>query len=333
MFGIGLWSECFICLCFDIMENLIHTLHNRIEFEKEVKNHNSREYRYYIVKRFVERIIWKWKLIAEDIELNDIINYLVYYKTTPIKRSTNKWRTPSRNAEYNVVCWLRTFFKYCCVVWKRLKFNREQIPIFKQDDVKRDPMSKEDYELLHQAIRKYSKSEEIRLRDELMIEIPRETWLRKSEIVRCRFKDFHSENRQFKVLVKWNRYEAVFFSEKLQKKVFKYEKLLNMKYPHIDIEKLFVCLWQKEKWKEMSPWLFWKHFTLLVKRMKSDWMIPKSKRLCLHMERHSFAMRCVYSWLSQQETTALMRHRDPKITLHYYHMNNTRLLNQYDLIS
>ena len=57
----------------------------------------------------------------------------------------------------------------------KLQFNREQIPIFKQDDVKREPMSKEDFQLLHVAIAKYSKSEEIKLRDELMIEIPRET--------------------------------------------------------------------------------------------------------------------------------------------------------------
>ena len=57
----------------------------------------------------------------------------------------------------------------------RLKFNREQIPMFKQDPVKREPMSEEDYRLLHVAIKKYSKSEEIKLRDELMIEIPRET--------------------------------------------------------------------------------------------------------------------------------------------------------------
>ena len=66
--------------------------------------------------------------------------------------------------------------------------------------------------------------------------------------------------------------------------------------------------------------------------MQKDGMIPPNKRLTLHMERHSFAMRCVYSWLSQQATTQLMRHKDPKITLHYYHMNDTRLLNQYDLI-
>ena len=68
------------------------------------------------------------------------------------------------------------------------------------------------------------------------------------------------------------------------------------------------------------------------KKMKKDWLIAENKKMCLHQERHSFAMRCVYSWLSQQATTALMRHKDPKITLHYYHMDDTRLLNQYDLI-
>jgi hypothetical protein len=47
--------------------------------------------------------------------------------------------------------------------------------MFKQEPVKREPMSEEDYQLMHTALRLYSKSEEIRLRDELMIEIPRET--------------------------------------------------------------------------------------------------------------------------------------------------------------
>jgi hypothetical protein len=28
-----------------------------------------------------------------------------------------------------------------------------------------------------------------------------------------------------------------------------------------------------------------------------------------------------------------MRHKDPKITLHYYHMNDSRLLEQYDSIN
>lgn len=325
----SLWSMAFICLCFSIMNNFNDVLQQRKNYELNVRNHNSRENRYYIIRN-----LWKYffsikkDFNIEELELYEIISYLVYYRTT----KNCRWTLPTRSAEYNVICAIRNFFKFCNILWMKLRFNREQIPMFKQEPVKREPMSEEDYELLHKAIKLYSKSEEIRLRNELMIEIPRETWLRKSEIVRCRFKDFHNENRQFKVLVKWNKYESVFFSEKLQKKVFKYEQLLNEKYPKLDIEKLFICLWQKEKGKEISSHLLWKKFLLIVKRMKKDGMIPQNKKLCLHMERHSFAMRCVYSWLSQQATTALMRHSDPKITLHYYHMNDTRLLNQYDKI-
>jgi len=317
------------------MNNLLDTIQHRTEYERDVRNHNSWKYRSYMVQCFWKRMIaTKWNVAVESIELYDIIQYIVYYKTTPIEKKWHSlWKFPTRNAEYNVVSSLRTFFRYCCILWMRLNFNREQIPIFKQDDVKREPMTNEDFELLHTAIRMYSKSEEIRLRDELMIDIPRETWLRRSEIVRLKFSDFHSENRQFRVLVKWNRYESVFFSERLQKKVFEYEKMLNLKYKMIDIEYLFVCLWQKEKWKIITNDLLWRNFRKLVNRMQKDWLIPKWKKLCLHQERHSFAMRCVYSWLSQQATTQLMRHKDPKITLHYYHMNDSRLLNQYDMIN
>lgn len=319
----------FYLLMFFIMEKFNETLQQRVNYEQNVRNHNSRINRFYMIRSFWRYLTEKNnKFKLEELELYEIIAYLVYYRTT----KNSRWQIPSRTAEYNVICAIRNFFKFCNIIGMKLRFNREQIPMFKQEPIKREPMSEEDYDLLHTAIRLYSKSEEIRLRDELMIEIPRETWLRKSEIVRCRFKDFHNSNRQFKVLVKWNKYESVFFSEKLQKKVFKYEQLLNEKYPHLDIEKLFICLWQKEKGKEISSHLLWKHFLLLVKRMKKDGLIPKNKKLCLHMERHSFAMRCVYSWLSQQATTRLMRHSDPKITLHYYHMNDTRLLDQYDKI-
>ena len=327
---ISLWNtHIFICLCFFAMNEFNDVLQQRRDYEENVRNHNSYINRFYIIRNFWKYLVSiKPQFKLEEIELYEIIQYLVYYRT----HKNCRWTIPSRCAEYNVICAIRCFFKFCNMIWMKMRFNREQIPMFKQEPVKREPMSEEDYQLMHTAIRLFSKSEEIRLRDELMIEIPRETWLRKSEIVRCKFKDFHNENRQFKVLVKWNRYESVFFSEKLQKKVFEYEKILNQKYKHLDIEKLFVCLWQKEKWKEISSHLLWKHFLLIVKRMKKEWMIPKNKTLCLHQERHSFAMRCVYSWLSQQATTRLMRHTDPKITLHYYHLNDSRLLEQYDSI-
>lgn len=327
------YTQIFICLCFFIMNIFIDIINSWRDYEKEFKNHNSWEYRYCMVRCFIKWLNSINKKYIEEIELADIINYIIYYKTTPIEKKCNQnWKYPSRNAEYNVICAIRTFFKYCCTIWIKLKFNWEQIPLFKQDEVKREPMSNEDFELLHTAIRLYSKSEEIRLRDELMIEIPWETWLRRTEITRIKFKDFYNENRQFRILVKWNRYESVFFSENLKRKVLKYENLLNEKYKYLDIEYIFICLWQKDKGKIMTSDLLWHHFRLLVKKMELNGLISKWKKLSLHQERHSFAMRCVYSWLSQQATTQLMRHKDPKITMHYYHLNDTRLLNQYDMI-
>ncbi|MBO7219225.1 MAG: site-specific integrase, partial [Clostridia bacterium] len=321
-------------LMFLVMEKFSDILCRRCDYEKEVKNHNSWKYRYHLIHCFGKWLAaTKGRFVIEEVELADIINYLVSYKTTPIKTKCNqKGKFPSRNAEYNVLCSIRTFFKFCCIIGLKLKFNWEQIPLFKQDEAKREPMSEADYGLLHAAIRQFSKTKEIRLRDELMIEIPRETGLRRTEITRLRFSDFHNANRQCRVLVKGNRYEAVFYSERLQKKVLQYEQLLNEKYKYLDIEYLFICLGQKDKGKIMTNDLLGHNFRKLVKKMVKHGLIPPTKRLTLHMERHSFAMRCVYSGLSQQATTQLMRHKDPKITLHYYHMNDTWLLNQYDLI-
>ena len=48
------------------------------------------------------------------------------------------------------------------------------------------------------------------------------------------------------------------------------------------------------------------------------------------MERHAFATNCVFAGISQQATTRLMRHRDPKTTERYYHLNNDRLRGEFD---
>jgi len=96
------------------------------------------------------------------------------------------------------------FFKYLILIGERLSFNWEQIPISKMEDVIRPPMSKADYELLLQAPVIYNDPDrkDIILRDQLLFEIPWETGLRRSEVIRCKFADFHNDNRQFKILVK-----------------------------------------------------------------------------------------------------------------------------------
>ena len=122
------------------------------------------------------------------------------------------------------------------------------------DDIKREPMKKEDYEILHQAPLLYNDldRQDIILRDQLLFEIPRETWLRRAELSRLKFEYFHNENRQFQIEVKWGRYESVFFSEALRRKVLKYEEVVKAKYKYHDPEYLFFYMWQKEIWKQRA---------------------------------------------------------------------------------
>ena len=331
---ISLWNTRFYLLMFFNMNELNHLLIDFIDFERNVKNRSLSYQRYYYhVKRLNQYLLWKWILIPEEVSLSELLNFLNFYKISRITSWPNAGKYPSRNSLYNMIVSIRMFFKYLTIIWRKLQFNWEQIPIIKMDDIRREPMQKEDYEILRQAPLIYNDREDIILRDQLLFEIPRETWLRRAELSRLKFEYFHNANRQFQIEVKWGRYESVFFSEWLRRRVLKYENLVKEKYRYHNPEYLFFYMWQKEIWKQMSPKVIWIIVWEYVKKLKIDGKVDKKKKLCLHMERHSFAMKCVYSGLSQQATTALMRHKDPKITLHYYHMNNEWLLNQYDKIN
>jgi site-specific recombinase XerD len=84
----------------------------------------------------------------------------------------------------------------------------------------------------------------------------------------------------------------------------------------------------RTRWKVMCPKYVNIVFVKYSEKLIEDWKI--SRRISPHMERHSFATNCVYYWVSQQWTTRLMRHRDPKTTERYYHMDNKWLKSEYD---
>jgi hypothetical protein len=67
------------------------------------------------------------------------------------------------------------FCKFLNIIGYKLKFNWEQIPMYKCPDKKREPMRKEDYEKLREAPYVYADSYLEAVRDELLIDIPRET--------------------------------------------------------------------------------------------------------------------------------------------------------------
>lgn len=158
------------------MTNLQQLLNDFIDFQKNIKNRSLVYLRYYYsIRKFSTYILkLKWNIEVEDVELVDILNFLNYYKTQKIKAWPSSWKYPTRNSLYNTIVSIRMFFRYCSIIGRKLKFNWEQIPIFKMEDLKREPMKKEDYELLRTAPLIYNDLDrlDIILRDQLIFEIP-----------------------------------------------------------------------------------------------------------------------------------------------------------------
>lgn len=303
------------------------------DFERDVLNHWTICISKYYHLRKLELYLKekKWDFTIYDIELQDILSFITKLKTTPI---ANRWHKNGKylceGSIFIYLCDIRMFFKYLNILWYKLKFNWEQIPIYKCPDKKREPMNKGDYEKLRIAPLLYADSYLEWIRDQLLIDIPRETWLRRAEIVRLKFEDFHQNGRQFQVLVKWGRYENVFVSEQLKNRILNFEKQLKIAYPYIVWNYVISHIKIRDRWRwftpDMASLVVHKYVKILQDRGELN------KHLTLHQTRHSFAMRCVYSGLSQQATMKLMRHKHPESTLQYYHLNDNRLQNQFDMI-
>lgn len=290
------------------------------------------DHHFYNLRQFLEYTkARKGTLIInqEDITFKDCIDFLSHYRSTPVQYWPNKWQLPAQNT----MCWktnsIRAFFQYVRSIGLP-GFNREMIPKLQKSKATIDMMKPEEYEVFRQAPLWYEKTEVIALRNQLLIDIPYTTWLRRSEVLRCTFEGFNSPNRQFDILWKWGYIDAVFFTEELREQVVRYkEELMNFsKYKPIDSDFIFVGLDNRNYGRPLIPNWVNRIFSRYSKKLLEEWKITRI--LKPHMERHSFATNCVFSWLSQQATTKLMRHRDPKTTLRYYHLDNDRLRGEFD---
>lgn len=295
---------------------------------QDVVNHH-----YYNLKQFYEYVAARKGMLVstKDIELKDCLDFLAHYRNTPIQYWPNQGKFPSQNTLCEKSKSLRMFFEYVRMLWVPW-FNREMIPKLKKTRDRIDMMKADEYQILRQAPLRYEDKPILALRNQLLIDIPYHTGLRRSEVLRCTFEWFHSPNRQFDILGKWGYVDAVFFTEELRERVLRYEVAVRefTKYRPINSDFIFVGLDNKNRWKPLAPKYVNLLFQKYSKKLIEDWKITRT--LKPHMERHSFATNCVFSWVSQQATTKLMRHRDPKTTERYYHMDNNWLRGEFDKI-
>jgi integrase len=148
----------------------------------------------------------------------------------------------------------------------------------------------------------------------------------------CTFDNFKSPTNQFEIKGKWWFINWVCFTDKIKEKVLEYEKKLieyTRKRP-FKINLIFVALDNKNRGNKMVPntvnSIYRKYSNILIEEWKLN------RKITPHMWRHNFATKCVLSWVSQQATTRLMRHRSPVTTERYYHMDNKWLKSEFDKI-
>lgn len=294
----------------------------------DVVNHH-----YYNLNQFYEFVALEqgfWVHI-DQVTLKHCLDFLSHYRTTPIQYWPNLGKLPKQNTICEKSKSLRVFFEYVRAVghpW----FNREMLPKLKKTRETIDMIKPEEYQIFRQAPLRYEDKPILAMRNQLIIDIPYLMWLRRAEILRCTFENFHSPNRQFNILGKWWYIDPTFFTEELRDQVYRYEQAFReyTKFRWIPNDLLFVWLdnknWGKPLCNKYVNRLYHKYSTALIK----EWKIWR--KITTHMWRHSFATNCVFAWVSPQATTKLMRHRDPKTTQRYYHLNNDWLRGEFDKI-
>lgn len=302
------------------------------DYLKINRTHDVVQHHYYNMKQFITIMRSKnLAITAEDITLEDCVQYLNDYKSSPISYWPNKGKLPSHNTVCDKAKSLRVFFIYTRAIGLKT-LNWEALPKMKKEFRTIDKMEKQEYLLLREVAFELEPNIILAARNQLMIDVAYHTGLRRSEILQCKFSDFRSPNRQFTLKGKGWYIDEVFFSTDLQTKVFAFEQKYRTftTYRPIDNDYIFVGLDNRNWGKVLRP----KYVNNKIKEY-SDYLLKKGalkRKVTLHMARHSFATNCVYAWLSQQATTKLMRHRSPSTTVRYYNMDNAWLQSQYDKI-
>lgn len=267
---------------------------------------------------------------TKDISFSCCRDYIEWYKTTPITNWPNKWNLPRWNSIVEYVKTIRAFLSYQQKL-NHTTWNIELFPALKKERWFRDCVSKEEYLTLRKWFSDYAYNLTSSLRNQLLIDIAYHTWLRRSELLQLRFKDFESPYMQFEIKRKWGYIDPVLFSDKIKINVLLYKEMLKIDMIHRSkdyaIDYLFVWLDNRNYWKLLSK----KSLDNILKdfsdKLIKDWKL--NRRIHLHMFRHSFATNCVYAWLSQQAVANLMWHRSMSTTLKYFNLSNTYLQSEY----
>lgn len=284
----------------------------------------------YILLKFEKFLKNRGVSKVKDISFSCCKDYIQRYRETPITYWPNKWNLPKWNSIVEYVKTIRAFLSYQQKLGNTT-WNIELFPALKKERGFRDCVSKEEYLTLRRWFIDYAFNFTSALRNQILIDIAYHTWLRRSELLSLRFKNFENDYNQFEIIRKWGYIDPVIFSQKIKINVMLYKEMLKVDAMHrrrkIDIDYMFIGLDNRNYWKLLSKKSLDNILRDFSDKLVKDWKL--NRRIHLHMMRHSFATNCVYAGLSQQAVSNLMGHRSMSTTLRYFNLSNKYLQAEY----
>lgn len=267
---------------------------------------------------------------TKEIWFSDCSDFINYYKKTPITVWHNIWDLPKHNTIVEYVKSIRAFLWYMKLLDKT-SWNPDLFPAMKKERWFRDMCQQDEYKILYRWLMEFYSEYTIWFRNQLLLDIAYHTGLRRNELLRLRFSNFESPHFQFEIKRKFWYIDPVLFDERLQLRVRMYKILLEIymkkKKRNLNNDYMFISLENRCFWQVLKP----KYLDNILSYV-SDKLIEQkqlTRRIHLHMLRHSFATNCVYAWLSQQAVSTLMWHRSMSTTLKYFNLSNNYMQLEY----
>ncbi len=289
------------------LSSMIKKFQTYLEYEKNVSPKTYENYTLWL-ERFLKHV---WDVKVTDITSLDVLDFRIgLTKRTLSKKTIN----------YHIVA-IRSFLKFC------LKHDIDVISPDKLELGKTPPrvvsfLNETEVENILSMPEKHEKKNLIkRLRDEAILLVLYGTGLRVTELVSLKKTDVKLDSNQFRVIGKWQKMRAVFFTKRAREKLEEYLEARKDESPY-----LFINLSNFKSGK----WLTRNSVEELVREYaRYAWL---DKKVTPHTLRHSFATALLKKGADIRSVQAMLGHSSITTTQIYTHVDDKFLQEVHKLM-
>ena len=281
---------------------------------------------------FMQNRLWVLNIRDDDISMKMIEDW---------RTELNQTKTPRTSMYYSVkpfispstiqskITAVKSFLRYINSIFNTwLDYQRIEQPRVRSPLM--DVLTEDEFEQLYNIIPKIEKYRINALRSQLLVRLWYTSWLRLSEMLSLKVDDIRAWKAR--IVWKWDKERRAFFAESVQELLEEYL---------IERTKPVAWTWKTEKdypdvfISHVSWYTFWrplKKVTVCELMKKYSDALNLWKRITCHSLRHSFATKCLRSWVNVREIQEFLWHSDLTTTQTYCHVLMSDLESKHKLL-